>query len=99
MTGICKEEKFSTESEVTTMALRHKITINVTDSHGKSTRGLKGAEMRLPARFARILFGEYTQVYHQAHGQIVDSVDIHKLKEGGTTHGQNEQTCAGTCGA
>ena len=81
------------------MALRHKITINVTDPHGKSARVLKGAEMRLPARLVRFLFGEYTQVYLLAPGQTVDSVDIHELKEGGTTHEQNERTCTGTCRA
>lgn len=81
------------------MALRHKITINVTDPHGKSARVLKGAEMRLPARLVRFLFGDFTQVYLLAPGQTVDSVDIHELKEGGTTHGQNERTCTGTCRA
>ena len=72
------------------MALRHKITIKVTDSHVKRTRMPKGAEMRLPTRLARFLFGEFTQVHLLVLGQTVDSVDIHKLKEGGTTHEQNE---------
>ena len=72
------------------MALRHKITINVTDSHGKSARVHKGAEIRLSARLARFLFREFAQVYLLVQGQIVDSVDIHESKEGGTTHGQNE---------
>ena len=69
------------------MALRHKITINVTDSHGKSARVLMGAEMKLTARLARFLFGEFTQVYLLVLGQTVNSVDIHELNEGGTTHG------------
>jgi hypothetical protein len=83
LTGICEEEVLPTEREVVKMALKHRITINVTDPQGRSARVLKGAEMKLPARLVRFLFGDFTQVYLLAPGQTVDSVDIHEVKEGG----------------
>lgn len=42
------------------MALKHRITINVTDPHGKTRTVLKGADARLLARLIRFLFGDYT---------------------------------------
>lgn len=42
------------------MALRHRITINVTDPRGKTGTVLKGADVRLPARLIRFLFGDFT---------------------------------------
>lgn len=75
------------------MALRHKITINVMDPHVRNDRVIKGVEMRLSERFTRFLFREFTQVYLLAPDQTVDFVDVHELKEGGTTHGKNERTC------
>lgn len=78
------------------MALKHRITINVTDPNGRSARVLKDAEMKLPSRLVKFLFGDFTQVYLLAPGQSVDSVDIYEGKEGGSTYGQNERTCTGT---
>lgn len=72
------------------MALKHKIIINVTDINGGKTNVLKGAEMKLPARLVRFLFGEFTQVYLLSPGQTVDSVDVREIKEGGCCHGKNE---------
>lgn len=72
------------------MVLRHRITINVTDPHGRSVRVLKGAEMRLPSRLVKLLFGDFTQVYLLAPGQSVDSVDIREVREGGDMDGKNE---------
>jgi hypothetical protein len=81
------------------MALRHRITINVTDPHGNCTRVLRGADVKLPVRLLRFLFGDFTQVYLLRPGQTVDSVDIHEVKEGGYLNGQDERTCTGTCRA
>ena len=44
---------------------------------------LKGADMKLPARLVRFLFGDFTQVYLLAPGQTVESVDIKEVREGG----------------
>lgn len=66
------------------MALKHKITINVTDARGKHTTVLRGARRRIPERLVRFLFGDYTQVYLLAPGQTVESVDVREVKEGGS---------------
>ncbi|MDK2942245.1 MAG: hypothetical protein PWP56_1758 [Acetobacterium sp.] len=66
------------------MALKHKIIINVSDPSGKKSTVLRGANMRLPSRIIKFLFGDFTQVYLLAPGQTVESVDVKELKEGGT---------------
>ena len=48
---------------------------------------LKGADMKLPARLLKFLFGEFTQAYLLSPGQTVESVDIREVEEGG------EKTC------
>lgn len=63
--------------------MKHKVTINVADSGGKSTL-LKGANLTLPTRLVRFLFGDFTHVYLLSPGQTVESVDIREIKEGGT---------------
>lgn len=78
----CKGETL-TESEVTRMALKHKVTINVTDSRGKKATVLHGATRTIPQRLVKFLFGDFTQVYLLAPGQSVESVDIREVKEGG----------------
>ena len=65
------------------MALKHKVVINVSDSGGRKRNVLKGADMKLPARLVRFLFGDFTQVYLLAPGQTVESVDIREVREGG----------------
>lgn len=74
------------------MAIKHKVTIKVTDPQGRAATVLKGADARLPARLARWLFGGYTQVYLLAPGQTVESVDVTETKEGDADNGQNEGT-------
>lgn len=80
----CKGEAL-TESEVISMALKHKITINVTDAKGRHTTVLRGAKRSIPERLVRFLFGDFTQVYLLAPGQTVESVDVQEVKEGGRT--------------
>lgn len=75
-------KEIPTEREVMAMALKHKVVINVSDSGGRKTNVLKDAEMKLPARLVRFLFGEFTQVYLLAPGQTVESVDIREVREG-----------------
>ena len=69
------------------MAVKHKIVINVSDSSGRMENVLKGADVKLPARLLKFLFGEFTQVYLLSPGQTVESVDIREVEEGG------EKTC------
>ena len=63
--------------------MKHKITINVIDPSGKKAAVLRGAQMKLPARLVRFLFGDFTQVYLLSPGQTVESVNISEVKEGG----------------
>lgn len=66
------------------MALKHKITINVTDAKGRHTAVLRGAHRKMPERLVRFLFGDYTQIYLLTPGQTVESVDVREVKEGGS---------------
>ena len=65
------------------MAVNHRIAINVSDSGGRRENVLKGADVNLPARLLKFLFGEFTQVYLLSPGQTVESVDIREVEEGG----------------
>lgn len=66
------------------MGFKHKITINVSDPSGKKATILRGADIRLPSKIIKFLFGDFTQVYLLAPGQTVESVDVKEIKEGGT---------------
>lgn len=74
------------------MAIKHRVTIKVTDRLGRTATVLKGADARLPARLARWLFGGYTLVYLLSPGQTVESVDVTEIEEGEMDNGQNEGT-------
>ena len=76
----CKE-KALTEREVVKMALKHKVTINVTDSKGRQASVLRGATRTIPQRLVRFLIGDFIQVYLLAPGQTVESVDIREVKK------------------
>ena len=78
------------------MAMKHRITINVTDPNGKKAAVLRGADMKLPAKFVRFLFGDFQQIYLLSPGQTVESVNISEVKEGGKKDDKNERTCSGT---
>ena len=78
------------------MAMKHRITINVTDPNGKKAAVLRGEDMKLPARLVRFLFGDFQQVYLLSPGQTVESVNISEVKEGGKTDVKNEPTCSRT---
>lgn len=71
------------------MAIKHKVTINVSDASGKKSTVLRGAHRKLPARIVRFLFGDFTQVYLLQPGKTVESVDVREIKEGGTRHEQS----------
>lgn len=61
------------------MGIKHKITIHVSDPEGRSETILKGANMKLPARIVRLLFGNYQQIYLLSPGQTVESVGIKEI--------------------
>lgn len=78
------------------MAMKHRITINVADPQGKDVNVLQAAEMKLPARLVRLLFGNFTQVYLLTPGQTVESVDIREVEEGGESNEPDEKACGRT---
>ena len=65
-------KEIPTEREVMAMALKHKVVINVSDSGGRKRNVLKGADMKIPARLVRFLFGDLTQVSLLATGETVE---------------------------
>lgn len=62
--------------------MNHKVIINITDENGDKTRVLSGAQMKLPRRFIKWLFGDYTQVYLLDPGKTVESVDVKEVMKG-----------------
>ena len=70
--------------------MKHRITINVTDPNGRRANVLRGADMTLPARLVRFLFGDFQQIYLLSPGQTVESVNISEVKEGGRTNVKDE---------
>lgn len=65
------------------MGLKHRVKINVTDETAAKKRVLEGADIRLPRRLLRFLFGDFTTVYLLSPGQSVESVEIHEVKPDG----------------
>ena len=53
------------------MAIKHKIVINVSDPNGRKANVLRGADVKLPTRLLKFLFGDFTQVYLLSPGQTV----------------------------
>ena len=72
------------------MAIKHKVTINVTDENGNNVKILRGGQLTLPQKIIKFLFGDYRQVCLLDPGQSVQSVDVKEVKEGGSTDGQDE---------
>ncbi|APW18501.1 hypothetical protein HRR14_01960 [Gardnerella vaginalis] len=73
---MCKEETpYRKEAKL----VKHKIVINVTGENGEKKQVLRGAVMRLPQRFIRWLFGDYSQVYLLDPGKSVQSVDVKEV--------------------
>mgnify|MGYP007070155323 CR=1 FL=1 len=62
------------------MRQKHRVRINVTNG-GRSDKVLEGADIRLPARLLRFLFGDFTTVYLLKPGQDIESVEVHEVKQ------------------
>ena len=74
------------------MAIKHKVTINVTDENGNNEKILRGGQLTLPQKIVKFLFGDYRQVFLLDPGKTVQSIDVKEIKEkeGGTTDGKEE---------
>lgn len=62
--------------------MKHQVVINVSNDKGHKLQVLKGAQMTLPRRIIKWLFGDYTQVVLLNPGQTVESVNVKEIKEG-----------------
>ena len=78
MPVMCKGESLTERSK----PMKHKVVINVTNDKGDKTEVLRGAQMWLPRRLIKWLFGEYTQVYLLDPGKTVESVDVKEIMKG-----------------
>lgn len=64
--------------------MKHQVVISIKDKNGDKTQVLRGAQMSLPRRLIKWLFGDYTQVYLLEPGKTVESVDIKEVVKGET---------------
>ena len=78
MPVMCKGERLTERSK----SMKHKVIFNVTNDKDDKTKVLRGAQMWLPRRLIKWLFGEYTQVYLLDTGKIVESVDVKEIMKG-----------------
>ena len=90
MPSTCKAVNLQIRREDHGMAIKHKVTINVTDEKGNNVKILRGGQLTLPQKIIKFLFGDYRQVFLLDPGQSVQSVDVKEIKEGGSTDGQDE---------
>ncbi len=65
------------------MLLKHKVTIKVTSQDGGSQTVMTGAQMSLPSKIVKFLFGDFQQIYLLNPGQTVESVDVKEVKTKG----------------
>ena len=84
------EWTYKYEGRLKRMAIKHKVTINVTDENGNNVKILRGGQLTLPQKIIKFLFGDYRQVFLLDPGQSVQSVDVKEIKEGGSTDGKDE---------
>ena len=70
------------------MGLKHKIVINVSDPKGKKTTVLRGADMAMPGRLLRFLFGDFTEVLVITPGKTVDGIEVKEMKDGDDKHAE-----------
>ncbi|MDO4662114.1 MAG: hypothetical protein Q4B36_03155 [Tissierellia bacterium] len=61
--------------------MKHRVVINVSNANGEKRKMMEAAEMSLPKRIIRFLFGDFTQIYLLKPGDQIESVDIKEVKE------------------
>ncbi len=66
----------------TSMKLKHKVLINVTDDKGDKQQVLKGATLRVPKKLLKWFIGEKLEILVLAPGQSVEDVEVHEIKKG-----------------
>mgnify|MGYP000946824484 FL=1 len=61
--------------------MKHRVVINVSKSNKKAPV-LKAAQLTLPRRILKWLFGDFTQVYLLKPGETIQSVDVKEIEKG-----------------
>ena len=61
--------------------MKHRVVINVSKSN-KKAQALKAAQLTLPRRILKWLFGDFTQVYLLKPGETIQSVDVKEVEKG-----------------
>lgn len=63
---------------------KHTVKINIADRRGEQRRVLTSAQISLPRRLLRFLFGDFCQVLVLTPGETVEGIEINEMrKEGG----------------
>ena len=60
--------------------LKHRVRINVVQD-GERQKVLEGADMKLPSKIIRWLFGDFQVIYLLSPGQTIQDVEIHEKFE------------------
>lgn len=63
--------------------MKHKVCINIAKPDGSRTQVVKGRTMHIRKRLLDFLFGQKVSVLALSPGDSVQTVEIHKMKEGG----------------
>lgn len=75
------------------MNLQHKVQINVAQKDGSHKKAvIKSGIGKIPQKLLNFLFGEFAEVLVLTPGKSVQSVEIHEIGKGGTSHEPNQTT-------
>lgn len=61
------------------MKLKHRISITVSDGSGNDQRILKAPDRWIPKWLARMLFGNFQQVYLISPGKSIEGIQINEV--------------------
>ena len=62
---------------------KHTVKINIADRRGEQRRVLTSAQISLPRRLLRFLFGDFCQVLVLTPGETVEGIEINEMRKEG----------------
>lgn len=65
---------------------KHTVKINIADRRGEQRRVLTSAQISLPRRLLRFLFGDFCQILVLTPGETVEDIEINEKRRDGDTH-------------
>ena len=63
--------------------MKHKVCINIAKPDGSRTQVVKGGTMHIRKKVLDFLFGQKVSVLVLSHGDSLQTVEIHEMREGG----------------